>query len=621
VDGLLFRDTPSVVNACVLENYRTVHNMLARAEFQSGATGFQEGEVPHLIPEGGGDAGDGWEGFGEYDTPAGIDPESWFKDPFQSTPAPVEVVDNRPPIFRGDERPLYAAWYKRHNIAARLEAKTSRYRHGHAYRHAANIPDWVQSSGQLSAFYLHANQQKAFLQTYHADLARARARAAEKTDDEEAAEAVEVAKWEQSQVVPTHHDVVTWEFVPDPPAEQQAEWFFSTRRRLAPKGVDPFLYGLSPRWYTANGDLRTLDIATRDPNEKISWDYIGLWRTLRALLKDTDPRTDKGNVEFCRDEGEYFLFLWKYIPGVHEKGKKGLLTRGEVDDLIKTQGRHISVTPRRDHWSPFYPPTAGTARNEALKALLLSMDRKYKEYLFLHFPGFWKNLCVPKNTDDGRYSHFWKLIKDVPYGRCLNRCAELEFFLRPDWTATRHSIRTRGQNPAPPRLRTLWEELTAIGDHYFGIPGVLHAARRKGATLDEFTKSLPPPTTENEWYEAHYSFKELIEDKAAQVNAWLDLAGELWGGGVFDRDTSLPPSLQEPGVTARLFGFDPMDQPELDSFLTRLEKASAKPRKKGRTDTPPPKPKKVRPKPRGAEEAGKDDFLTDEERSEAIKIL
>ena len=148
------------------------------------------------------------------------------------------------------------------------------------------------------------------------------------------------------------------------------------------------------------------------------------------------------------------------------------------------------------------------------------MDRKYKEYLFLTFPGFWKNLCVPKNTDDGRYNKFWKHIKDVPYGRCLNRCAELEFFLRPDWTARSKTlaIRTRGQNTAPPRLRTLWQELSAIRDHYFGIPGVLHAARRKGATLDEFTESLEetPLTTENEWYKAHYSFAELIEDPAAQ---------------------------------------------------------------------------------------------------------
>ena len=133
-------------------------------------------------------------------------------------------------------------------------------------------------------------------------------------------------------------------------------------------------------------------------------------KEIRDRLQATDPRTDDGNVEFCREDKEYFLFLWKYIPGVHEKGKKGLLTRGEVDDLVKTQGRHISVTPRRDHWSPFPHPTAGTTRNKALSALLISMDRKYKDYLFLHFPGFWKNLCVPKNTDDGRYSHFWKLI-------------------------------------------------------------------------------------------------------------------------------------------------------------------------------------------------------------------
>ena len=93
-DGLLFRDTPDVARACVLENYRTLHNQLARAEFQSGATGFQEGEEPHLLPEEG-----GWEGFQDYDVPQGIDPESWFLDPFQTTtvaPLPAHPAGNLP---------------------------------------------------------------------------------------------------------------------------------------------------------------------------------------------------------------------------------------------------------------------------------------------------------------------------------------------------------------------------------------------------------------------------------------------------------------------------------------------------------------------------------------------
>ena len=148
---------PEVEAVCLAENYRNLHNRLARAEFQSGASGFQTGGQLDYIPEEG-----GWAGFGDYDVPTGLDPDAWFVDPFTSTNAdtgsggtdtgatgsgrPGDAMpgadfvsslrggrgDTGIAIFEGDERALYRLWYEKFNIAARLDAKTERYRHGHA---------------------------------------------------------------------------------------------------------------------------------------------------------------------------------------------------------------------------------------------------------------------------------------------------------------------------------------------------------------------------------------------------------------------------------------------------------------------------------------------------------
>ena len=96
------------------------------------------------------------------------------------------------------------------DLAARMEAKRERYRHGHAYRRAANIPDWVNSSKQLSAFYAHAAHQKRFLEKYHAQTFASK----------------ETPEPDPEAVVPVGVDTSDWEVVPHPLPEVHTQWFF-----------------------------------------------------------------------------------------------------------------------------------------------------------------------------------------------------------------------------------------------------------------------------------------------------------------------------------------------------------------------------------------------------------